>query len=68
MFAGPINTGAALLVKSWCTHISGYVRDIDLSHKTDHLTYFLKNPNLNGHENFIINSTVMAILLNWCKD
>ena len=38
VFAGPMNPGAALIVKSCGTHISANVRGGALSHKIDPLT------------------------------
>ena len=50
MFAGPMNPGAAQIVKSYDTNISANVRDGALGHKIDQLTYFfLQNINLKGH-------------------
>ena len=40
MFAGPMNPGAVLIVKSCGTNSSANVRDDALSHKIDHFTYF----------------------------
>ena len=68
MFAGPMNSGAALIAKSFGTNISANVENSALSHKIDHFTYILWILNLKGHQNCIIGSKVRTILLNWCKD
>ena len=39
VLVGPMNPGAALIVKMGGTNISANVRDGALSHKIDHLTY-----------------------------
>ena len=41
MFARCMSPGAALIVKSGGTNISGNARDGVLNHKTDHITFFL---------------------------
>ena len=41
VFAGPLNPGAVLIVKSCGTNISANVTDFALNHKIDTLTYFL---------------------------
>ena len=41
MFAGPMNPGAALIVKFCGTNISAVVRDGALSHKLNYLKSYL---------------------------
>ena len=66
MFAGPMNPGAALIVKKFSSHISVNGRYGALSKKN--ISYFLWILILEGNHDCIICPKVTKILLKWCRN